>query len=551
MTQLSLRSYQREAINHVFAAWNDGMKRPAVVLPTGAGKTVVFSHLIREFRSSPPGTSGVQGPGNRVMILVHRDELADQAVRKIKDIAPGLSVGKVKAEHNYVGSDVMVCSVQTLASPFRLGEIRDWSQKHYGDVGLIITDECHHGAAVTYQKIYEAFPDAYNLGVTATMARGDGVGLGSTWDDVVYKRSVLWMISQGYLADVRAVQVEVDGLDLAGVMKSRGDFQAGDLGQAMADADADHAIADAYAKHAPDRQGIVFCPTVETATLTAAAMNAKNIKTAVVSGETPSSERHGIFEDFRTGKIQALANCMVLTEGFDAPWASCAVIARPTQSNPLYIQMVGRVLRTWPGKKDALVLDVVGAGAVNKLRTLIDLEPGAVSSVEEDETLAEAVIREAEAANQRVPAGSLAFSLKSREVDLFAASRMSWLRTQAGILFISCGTSTVFLWPSLVRGAWDVCVAHKGQKWERTAYTSLDLSTAMAWGEAVSEDYQNFSVLKAASWRKSKPSDAQVSFAEGLGIDVGEMNRGQLSDAISVVMASRQFDSHVPQTKGA
>ena len=260
--------------------------------------------------------------------------------------------------------------------------------------------------------MYDAFPDALQLGVTATMARGDGVGLGSTWEEVVFSRSVLWMISKGYLTDVKATRVDVKGLDLSDVKASRGDYQAGDLGRALMDSQADDVIARAYVEHAKDRPGVVFTPTVETAHAAAEGLNAAGIRTAVVSGETPTQERRQIFDDFRTGRVQVLANCMVLTEGFDAPWASCAVIARPTQSQPLYVQMVGRVLRPYPGKTDALVLDVVGASSL-KLRTLIDLEPGVVSSVEDGELLADAVVREAEMADQVVPAGSIAFSMKS------------------------------------------------------------------------------------------------------------------------------------------
>lgn len=542
MTEIHLRDYQRDCIDAVFKAWSDGLKRPAVVLPTGAGKTVVFASLIKEFRETTSDGS-YEAYGTRVMVLVHRDELADQAIDKIRAIAPGMSVGKVKAQDNDVHADVMVCSVQTLAVASRLNRVVN-SYTRYGSIGLIITDECHHGAAPTYRKIYDAFPDALNLGVTATLERGDGVGLGDVWEGVVYTRSILKMISEGHLADVRGKTVDLAALDLSGVKRSGGDFQVGDLGRALEESDMAAKLPLAYKEHATDRPGVVFTPTVATAHQVADSFNDAGIRTAVITGDTPRDERRGIFEDFRTGRVQVLANCMVLTEGFDAPWASCAVIARPTQSASLYTQMVGRVLRPWPGKADALVLNVAGPG--HKIRTLIDLEPGSVQVVGGDETLAEAVVREAEAADQTPQRGSMAFDLKFKDVGMFAASEAAWLQTKAGVLFIGCGEVAVFLWPTPdQKGLWDICTARKGAAWIRTEHTAMDLGSAMAWGEAVADDHRNFSVKKSARWRSSKRSEAQERIGNSLGIDYSAMNKGELSDAISIEFASRTFDRYV------
>lgn len=552
VTELKLRDYQTEAIQAVFDAWEAGMRRPAIVLPTGAGKTVVFAHLIKQFRVTVPHTdillaSRYGAPGNRVMVLVHRDELADQAIEKIRAVAPGLNVGKVKAESNDIDSDVMVCSVQTLASAKRRNELVH-NQGVFGDVGLIITDECHHAAAASYKRVYAAFPDALQLGVTATMARGDGVGLGSVWDDVVFKRSVLWMISKGHLVDVRTQRVDLDALDMSAVASTKADWRPGDLGRALMEAEADTAIALAYAKHAGDRQGIVFTPTVETAEAAAEALNRAGIVTRVISGETPREDRADTYARFRTGKVQVLSNCMVLTEGFDAPCASVAMIARPTQSATLYTQMVGRVLRLHPGKTEALVLDLVGASA-HKLRTLVDLNPGDVMTVKNGESLAEAVVREAEEQNRKVPAGSIAFELKVRDVDTFGSSTKAWSRTHAGVWFISGGTTRTFLWPAEGgTGLWDVCTAavDGATPWVRTEYTGLEIGTAMAWGEAVADEYAGFSIERSARWRAGSPSPKQVNYAAALGIAGAEgMGKGQLSDAMDMVLASQFFDPYV------
>lgn len=546
MSGLRLRPYQRETIDAVFKAWGEGMRRPAVVLPTGAGKTVVFSELIKRFHQDQAARA------NRVMVLVHRDELADQAIAKIRaTLGDAATVGKVKAESNEITSDVMVCSVQTLASKARREHIQ-YSEISHGKVGLIITDECHHAAAPSYRKVYDAFPDALQLGVTATLARGDGQGLGDVWEDVVYERSILWMIANNFLSDVKTRRVEVEGLDLSGIKSSRGDYQVGDLGRALEESHADDVITRAYVEHAKDRPGIVFTPTVATARAAADSLNAAGIRTAVVHGETDRERRQQIFHDYRTGAVQVLANCMVLTEGFDAPWASCAVIARPTQSAPLYTQMVGRVLRLWPGKEDALVLDVVGASR-NKLRTLVDLAPGHALEYKEDALLSELVeeaqereAEEAERAGKPAPAGALSFAIRHKDVDMFASSDVAWFRTPGGVLFIECGEVTVFLWPAAQEGLWTVCTVGKDNKWHRhETYRDLDLSSAMMWGEVVAEDQQSFSVQRSARWRSGKPSEAQINYATSLGIDTTGMSRGQVSEAIGLRRAARRFDRFV------
>lgn len=527
--QLKLRKYQEDCITAVFAAWESGLKRPAVVLPTGAGKTVIFSHLASRFRK--------ENPGERVMILVHREELADQAMNKVSQVAPHLTVGKVKAQHNDSESDVLVCSVQTLASEKRRTQLRD-SEEKFGKVGLIITDECHHAAAASYRKTYETFPDALNIGFTATMSRNDGKSLGDIWEEVVYTRSVLNMIGNGYLVDVKAKKVDVSGLDLGDVKTSGGDYQASSLGEMLQESDALDNIATAYKLHSSERPGIVFTPTVATAELAAESFRERGFTTAVVSGDTPRTERLRMFEDFRTGKVQVLSNCMVLTEGFDAPWASCAVIARPTQSHSLYVQMVGRVLRPYPGKTDALVLDVTGTGGM-KLKTLIDLDPS-VERVSEGESLKEAAEREKE--EKEGYAGPANVKLEYKDVDMFGASDKHWLCTPAGVMFLAVTNGNVFLWPDRIPGLWTVGLAPKNGKWVRLR-EGLSLDMAMAWGEADAEDYSEFSVAKTASWRRSAPGKAQIDFALSMGVDNPQaMRKGELSDAISVRVASRIFD---------
>lgn len=545
MTELRLRPYQTECIEAIEAAWAEGMQRPAAVLSTGLGKTVIFSSLIHRH---------VARTGTRAVVLVHRDELCDQAISKIRGTDPSLGVGKVKASDNDVRADVVVASVQTLAQQRRLNALVT-----AGRIGLVVADEVHHYASRTFLGVLKGLgcfsPDGPVMaGFTATLARGDGIGLGDVVDDVVYSKGVMYGVQNGFLVPPEGRLIGSDVLDLSSVKASRGDYQAGDLGEALEDSGLIDSIPGVYTEHAKDRQGIVFVPTVRNAERSASVLSAAGIPSAMVCGETPREERLRIFDDYRRGRIQVMSNAMVLTEGFDMPQASCAVIARPTQSQSLYVQMVGRVLRPYPGKTDALILDVVGASVDNKLKTLVDLEPGLFEDTKPCENC------------MRVPCMCLcggcgepkpkctcpkeAPELKAAKasdgsVDLFAGSDHAWLLTKGGVMFVPCGDGEVFLWPSAELGSWDVCYAPKSGKWEKIR-TGLPMGTASAWAETEAEERTPFNGRKTAGWRRTKPSDAQVNFARSLGVSVGDgMKKGEVGNAISVALASRKFDRFV------
>lgn len=552
------RPYQDDAIKAVFSSWTEGMQRPAVVLPTGAGKTVVFSHLAHRFRDwRTAGNGSALGP-RRVVILVHRDELADQTLAKLRVIAPHLSLGKVKAADNEITADVMVCSVQTLARESRAGQLLD-AQSYAGDVGLVIVDECHHAVATSYRNImaalgcYSGGTDRLAVGFTATLARGDGRGLGDVWEDVVFTRSILWMIAKGHLTDVRARQVELEDLNLSSVKRTGGDYQAKSLGEAMEAAGAPEVIKQVIQTQAVGRRSVlVFVPTVSMAEETQKHLEAAGITSGVVSGGTPRPDRLHLYERFRTGRTRVIVNCMVLTEGADFPFADCAVIARPTSNESLFIQMVGRVLRPSPGtgKADALVLLMSGQGG--SVRTLVDLEPDIVTEAKDGESLTEVFERQEELKEKKVPAGSVRFELKNRDLDLFKASpAYQWLRTRQGVQFIPLGGSGyVALWPCTGQeGLWDVVLVPEERKtpWQRL-HTCLDLGMAMAWGESEAEERSEINTGKSAAWRRRAASPAQLRYAGNLGQTVTEGARaGDVADLISTGLASRKIDRFVRQ----
>lgn len=364
------RYYQSESVDAVFDAWKRGIQRPGLVLATGTGKTVIFamicSALVREHRRRP-------------LVLVHRDELVDQAVEKLRESDPGLTVGIIKAELHQVNADVVVASVQSLVRRLGVGK-RPVSVERFTDV---VVDECHHAAAASYMKILKFFgcfdpeSDSRALGVTATMARADGIPLGGVWQEVVYEYSTVQGMEDKYLVPAHAERVVLKELDLSKIKSTAGDWRVEELGGTMYKSGA--RIAEVLLEKGRDpfgriRRTIVFAPTVQCAQFWAEDFVAAGIRCRIVTGETPKPFRKKAYEDTAEGLNDALISVMVLTEGFDLPSVEVAIIGRPTKSITLYTQMVGRVLRRSEetGKTCALVLDVCGVVS-EKLRTLIDL----------------------------------------------------------------------------------------------------------------------------------------------------------------------------------
>lgn len=527
---LPLRPYQREAITKFRENLRPDHNRLATVLPTGSGKTVVFSHLADQMHREH---------GVRTLILAHREELIRQAANKVRAVAPHLKIGVVKAEEDeHDGTDVIVASQQTLAIPKRREAITG--------VGLVIVDEAHHAAAPTYMEVLDHFGSFNGLptaGFTATLARQDG-GLADVWQKVTYQRDILQMIGDRYLVDVRGKTVVVDGFDLDSVSTRGGDFQDGQLGQALDESGAAKVVADAYIEHASDRPGVIFTPTVASAQHMAEVMTNRGIPTGAVWGAMPKEERAETLEKFANGDLQVLSNCMVLTEGFDAPWASCAVIARPTKSAPLYVQMVGRVLRPFQGKKDALVLDVMGASTRHKLASLIDLTEADIT-ISEDESLAEAAERDQ---LQAPRPGEVEWA----DVNLFSDSAIRWLRTHGGTWFIPAGDHTEYF---LIRG--DDPETYHVRKYAKAeggfrpppSDPPRPLEMAMRCAEEYAERRPGRISQRSAAWRSGPPTGQQLAMCKRMKVTPGS-TKGETSDAIAVQIASHRIDNWVRAARG-
>lgn len=337
MGAINLRPYQQEARKAVESEWNEGRLRTLLVLPTGTGKTIVFSGIAEDRVRA----------GDRVLILAHRGELLDQAADKLKN-STGLVCAVEKAEQSSLDSwyRVTVGSVQSLQRPKRLEQ---FPEDHFG---TIIIDEAHHSITDGYQRILEHFSGAKVLGVTATPDRGDMKNLGTVFDSLAYEYKLTQAIKDGYLCRIMAQTIPLR-LDLSGVGMSAGDFAVGDLGSAL-DPYLEQ-IAEEMENVCMDRKTVVFLPLINTSKKFRDILNEHGFRAAEVNGQ--SDDRAQILEDFAAGKYNVLCNSMLLTEGWDCPSVDCVVVLRPTKVRSLYSQMVGRGTRLYPGKKELLLLD--------------------------------------------------------------------------------------------------------------------------------------------------------------------------------------------------
>lgn len=340
---LTLRPYQLDAVTGIREFYVQGYRAPLAVLPTGAGKTVIFSHIAHLTVSK----------GKRVLILVHRIELLRQTKAALEK--NGVHCGIINA--NYTPdpfAKVQIASVQTLVQ--RLGTSRQ-------DYDLIIIDEAHHANASTWRKIIDANPRARLLGVTATPCRADGVGLGVSaggyFDCMVLGPQPQDLMNMGYLVAPK-IYAPPTALDFSDVEMVAGDYNKG---QILAKVDKPTITGDAvhhYRKYADGQPCVVFCISVEHAQHVAEQFRLAGYRSEHADGSLPDDERQRRLNGLGNGEVQVLTTCDLISEGTDIPAIACAILLRPTASLGLFLQQVGRALRPSPGKDFAIILDHVG-----------------------------------------------------------------------------------------------------------------------------------------------------------------------------------------------
>ena len=347
---MNLRPYQEEAIQAIESGW-DEYKKQLLVLPTGCGKTIVFSQVAKDRTEK-----------GRVLILAHRDELIEQARDKYYKLTGDFTEKEKASESSSDMWPVTVGSVQTLMRESRLAR---FSSNHFRTV---IVDEAHHSLADSYQKILNHF-DADVLGVTATPDRGDKKTLGEYYDRIAYEYSLLQAVQDGYLCKINARTVPLE-IDMSAVKVRVGDYEVNSIAEALEPYL--NPIAEAIKTYAGNRKTVVFLPLVSIAQEFRDILQEHGLDAREVNGN--SEDRKETLEWFdKAGPGSVLCNAMLLTEGWDCPSVDCIVVLRPTKIRSLYVQMIGRGTRPAPGKENLLILDFLWMTQRHNLSKKIDL----------------------------------------------------------------------------------------------------------------------------------------------------------------------------------
>ncbi len=386
------RSYQQEAIDSAIRVMDSG-KSALLVLPTGCGKTVVFSHIAHHYSSR-----------GRIMVMAHREELVRQAADKLQRVTgQGVEIemaeqwADMRTMYQTETSPFVVTSVQT--QTMGMGGKGRMSRFNPMDFALLVIDEAHHAPAASYRKVIEYYrqnPDLRLVGVTATPDRADKLAMGSVFDEVAYEYGVIDAIDDGYLVPIRQRVVDVEGLDYSGLATVAGDFNQGQLAAMMEREELIHRICSPVYELSAGRKTLIFASSVAHAEMAAEVLNRHELGCAeVVSGTTPSETRQRTLRRYKHGEFRFLVNCGVFTEGFDEPGIELVVMARPTKSRSLYAQMIGRGTRPLDGvvdqhdtaeaRRNAIlssrkpyveVLDFAGNSGKHKLVTATDILAG-------------------------------------------------------------------------------------------------------------------------------------------------------------------------------
>ena len=341
-----LRPYQDEALNRFRELYDDGTNRQLLAAAVGTGKTVVAAHLPAWFPHL-----GRQG----FLWIVHREELAYQAAETFKQCWPNRSVGIEMADHTASRHcDIVVASRQTLAHP-KSDRLQKFDRQD--DFGVIGIDEAHHATRDSqYDLICNYFGVGSNqdfpmssgkkrllTGFTATPNRHDGEGLHHFFDEITKSYDLRWGVEQGWLVDITATRIDTD-TDISGVSSRMGDFAASELEEAVDTHERNEVIAKAFLEHG-GKKALAYTVGVDQAHSLAHELNQHGINAKALDAKTPDDERKETVERFKNGDLQVVSNVGVLTEGFNAPAADTILMARPTKSEMLYNQILGRATR--------------------------------------------------------------------------------------------------------------------------------------------------------------------------------------------------------------
>jgi len=357
---ISLRPYQKEALDAILENDAKGISKQLVVLPTGAGKTILFSQLPIIRPNTIP-----------MLVLAHRAELLEQAKEKILASNPHLTVEIEQADRKAGHADVVVASVATLGRN-NTPRILEYPKDYFK---AIIIDEAHHAAAQSYRRVIDYFNSPYILGVTATPQRSDSTRLTDVFQEIVYYKSIQDLIEDGWLSPLVGYRVKTK-TDITKVEIQHGEYNQSQLEDEINNPERNACIVASYNNLANATKAIVFAAGVDHAQSLFSAFGKNGTSVRIILGTTPPEERAQILSDFKSGEVMVLINVGVLTEGFDEPSLQTIIIAKPTRSTLLYTQIVGRGTRLFEGKPHCTIIDITDTTVGKKpmgLPTLLGL----------------------------------------------------------------------------------------------------------------------------------------------------------------------------------
>jgi ATP-dependent helicase IRC3 len=535
---MNLRPYQQQCLERILARYKEGRRRLLVSLPTGTGKTVVFAKLPAFLKMK-----------NRMLVLAHREELLEQAAAKFVKVAPELSIGIEQGSRTAPpDARIVLASVPTVGRRESSRLLRLDPEQFY----LVVVDEAHHAVAPSYRRIFEHFglfaegTRRLLVGFTATPRRGDHETLAEVFEEVAYAKSLPEMVRSGYLCAVRGWRVR-SSIDIAAVRLRHGDFVEGDLARAVDVPERNRLVVGAYEKIAPGRRAVVFCVNVAHVKALAGAFAEGGIRAAPVWGAMAHDDRRDALQRFRDGHIDVLTNCNVLTEGFDEPRVDCILMARPTRSQLLYAQMVGRGTRLHDAKSDVVVIDIVDNSERHKvagLNALFDLPEtlelaghSAIETADELERLSHEVpwvdlgrVERAEELEHVAERIDLFRFEPPDEIALF--TRFAWCTAPDGGYRLNLADGE---WISLRDdnlGKWHATLVNERAPIRMPAPTG-DLQTAVAAVDHLvlrEREAVVGLVTIDAGWRAQKPTDKQIELLRRRRIPTpGGLTRGQAS----------------------
>lgn len=483
-----------------------------------------------------------------MLVIAHREELLDQAAAKFAATEPDLKVGKEQANHVADDDcDIVVASVATIGRA-NSDRIHKWRPEHFRTV---VIDEAHHAAADSYVRILDYLDPDLVLGVTATPQRGDNVALQGVFSEVVYYKSILEMIQGGWLAPLVGYRVDTD-TDISSVGSRAGDYIESELIQAIDTPERNQLIVKAYNDLAAGRPTLIFAAGIQHAKdiVETFKNHAPSVSVDCVLGETDSAVRHELFQRLRSGRCQVLVNVAVLTEGFDEPSISCIILARPTRSNGLYTQIVGRGTRLFDGKSDCIVIDLadvtkgkkpVGLPSLLGLPSDFDLD-GRELTVAYD-AVSELLQKSPEATSRVKSFEDIEAEYKL--IDIFRPPRPSatvlehsnfiWTEVSDGQFSIGIApTIRLHIIGSLL-GGYDLILECKGVR--SGLFRSADIRETFAYADKyVERNYPaEVKVLKIdAAWRKDGPTEKQLKYLRRIGVPItADLSKGEASLIIS------------------